>query len=632
MRTSDSNRSLTLRAMSQGLVLLVQSQINRLKSMQVIGALALTVVVLVTYQPALNIGFWYDDYSILEMAGRPAWSQFAVSSFDPRVQQIWYRPVRQVQWRIEYMLWGSDALWYHVVQNLLHLSNCLLLFALIWRLSRKWRAGFLGALIYSILPAHSLSVFWLGTPDALASFFYLLAIWLWLGYLEKGSSLRLGLIFASFVLGLLAKEVDLTLPITLLLVDRWLVAKPARREEWVLRNAPFFSFLPIWAILEWNVITGKLASEASRADWMGVVSNLGYYVGALSFPWASDSAIRYVTLTALAGLFLYAFIARKHRLLFLGVVGALSVVPMASSLGTGSRYLYLPLMVSAAGIGIIVESLHSWVRKHFSNHALAFLMSSVLILVITLVTWLESYETAQAAEGFSTLARETRLQFRPIFQRHASFEPDTLLYFIEPPFSSYNVSGLMFLRYGANVTVKGNDVEGIAGLRPHNATYVFYPGDQGALKEQRVDQTATATVDPPLPVQFGSGISLDGFEVVNTNAKQGDAIVLILYWRALHKIDKDYTVFAHLLDEKGAIISGYDSQPRRGNWPTTLWQPGHLVEDAIILPITSDVPAGQDYRIEVGMYYLPTMERLPVASAGIEGRNAVVFSSFSVEP
>jgi hypothetical protein len=610
----------------------VRSQISRMGWVPFLGAFVISIVALITYYPALNIGFWFDDFNLLEMAGRPTWSEFLVSSFDPRVQQIWYRPIRQVQWRIEYMLWGGDAFWYHVSQNLLHLFNCVLLFALVWRLSRNWRAGLIGALIYSVLPAYSISVFWLGTPDALASFFYLLAIWFWVDYLQNGSSLKLALTFLSFVIGLLTKEIDLTLPLTLLLVDRWLVAKPTPWKNWAARNVLFFSFLPVWAILEWNVLSGKLAIESSRADWLSVISNLGYYFSALSFPWAIDSAVRYLTLSVLVGLFIYAFITRKFRLLFLGVVGALSVIPMASSLGTSSRYLYLPLLVSAAGIGIIVESLHAWVQNHFSNRILAFLMSGVLVLIVAFATVSESYETAQAAEGFSTLARQTRLQFRPIFQNHASLEPDTFLYFIEPPFSSYNISGLMFLRYGASVTVEGNDIQGRAGLRTHKATYVIYPDEQSVLKEQRVDQSAVANVDPSLPVQFGSGISLDGFEVVNTQARPGEAIILILYWRALHKVDKDYTVFAHLLDNKGAIIEGYDSQPRRGTWPTTGWQPGYLVTDAIIFPITSDLPAGHGYRIEAGLYYLPTLERLSIADSGNDGKNAVVFSSFSVEP
>jgi len=629
---SDSDRWSPLSTARQRLVLRVQSQIKRLGLMPLIAAFAISAVVLVTYYPTLNVGFWHDDYNHLESGGRPGWSEFLINIFDPRVLRSWYRPVQELQWRIEYILFGSDAFWYHVVHLSVHLVNCVLLFALIGRLSRSWRAGFVGALVYSGLSAYSLSVFWLAVPDPLASFFCLLAIWLWMDYLEQHSWWRSGLAFASFVMGVLTKEIVFTLPITLMLVDRWLVAKPSRWQKWATRIAPFFAFLPIWAILEWNVLVHKLTVESSRSDWLGVVSNLGFYVGALAFPWAIDSAIRYLTLLVLVGLFLYALLTRKFRILSLGAIGALSIIPMVSSLEPGARYLYLPLMVSAAGIGIIVDRLQEVIRGHFSNRILASLMSGVLVLAVTFTALTESYETAQAAEGFSGFTRQMRLQFRSIFQQHPTFQPNTLLYFVEPPFSSYNVSGLVFLRYGANVTVKGNDVEGTAGFRTYTSSFVIYSGDQGELKEQQVDQSASANIDPPLPVQFGSGISLDGFEVVRTHARPGEPIILILYWRALHKIDKDYTVFTHLLDANGAIVAGNDSQPRRGNWPTTLWQPGHLVEDAIILPITSDVPAGQGYRIEVGLYYLPTSERLTIAGSVSAGKNVVVFSSFDVKP
>jgi hypothetical protein len=132
------------------------------KFLPLIGALVIGVVVLVSYHPALPIGFWYDDYSHLEMAGRPTLPEFLTNIFDPRVPRLWYRPFQQLQWRIEYALWGSDALPYHAVQNLMHLLDCLLLSALIARLSHNWRAGFLGALIYGVLPTYTLAVFWLG--------------------------------------------------------------------------------------------------------------------------------------------------------------------------------------------------------------------------------------------------------------------------------------------------------------------------------------------------------------------------------------------------------------------------------------------------------------------------------------
>ncbi len=252
---------------------------------------------------------------------------------------------------------------------------------------------------------------------------------------------------------------------------------------------------------------------------------------------------------------------------------------------------------------------------------------------IVLVLVSESQATADSADGFSYTARQERMQLRPIFQANSSFPPNTLAYFVDPPFATYVISGMMFLRYGPNVTVAGNDYEAYANLRQSAFAIVFYPDEEGNLREQAVDRAAAATADPALPVQFGPYILLEGFEVVNTRANIGQALILILYWRALGQVDRNYTVFAHLLDASGTMIAGSDSQPHRGNWPTSLWEPGHLVEDAVVIPITSDVPSGSRYRVEVGMYYLPTMERLSILKENQNvGRDAVDFDAFGVEP
>jgi len=63
-----------------------------------------------------------------------------------------------------------------------------------------------------------------------------------------------------------------------------------------------------------------------------------------------------------------------------------------------------------------------------------------------------------------------------------------------------------------------------------------------------------------------------------------------------------------------------------------VWGADSLNIDAIVLPITSDTPPGRDYRIEIGFYYLPTQERLPVVDVSNNPVNAVIFESFSVEP
>jgi hypothetical protein len=48
-----------------------------------------------------------------------------------------------------------------------------------------------------------------------------------------------------------------------------------------------------------------------------------------------------------------------------------------------------------------------------------------------------------------------------------------------------------------------------------------------------------------------------------------------------------------------------------GDYPTSFWDIGEVVEDEYILAINEDAPAGL-YWLEVGMYELATEQRLPV--------------------
>ncbi|HID61481.1 MAG TPA: DUF2142 domain-containing protein [Anaerolineae bacterium] len=84
---------------------------------------------------------------------------------------------------------------------------------------------------------------------------------------------------------------------------------------------------------------------------------------------------------------------------------------------------------------------------------------------------------------------------------------------------------------------------------------------------------------------------------------------LRLYWQALSKMNEDYTVFVHWLDEEGRILTQQDNQPRSGTYPTGLWDEGEIVEDRYHLV----VPAGRPPVIlAVGMYRLETLERLAI--------------------
>ncbi len=107
---------------------------------------------------------------------------------------------------------------------------------------------------------------------------------------------------------------------------------------------------------------------------------------------------------------------------------------------------------------------------------------------------------------------------------------------------------------------------------------------------------------------------------------------MLLYWRALGKISEDYTVFVHLVNERGEIIAQQDAPPKNGNAPTSSWGVGQLIVDAHVVTIPIDAPAGSIYRLEVGLYDAGTMRRLEIRDLG-DGAigDTLVIQPFRVE-
>ena len=64
----------------------------------------------------------------------------------------------------------------------------------------------------------------------------------------------------------------------------------------------------------------------------------------------------------------------------------------------------------------------------------------------------------------------------------------------------------------------------------------------------------------------------------------------------------------------GSVRGQHDNMPVRNQLPTTCWQPGEFVTAPYKISVAPDAPPGV-YTLEVGMYYLPTGERLPVAGS-----------------
>jgi len=109
-------------------------------------------------------------------------------------------------------------------------------------------------------------------------------------------------------------------------------------------------------------------------------------------------------------------------------------------------------------------------------------------------------------------------------------------------------------------------------------------------------------------VEFGDRIMLLGYD---RELLEDNELGLVLYWQAERPLDDNWTVFVHIVDSTGTLITQRDSQPRDGSYPTSIWDPGEIVDDRHSLALPSGLPEGE-YQVVVGLYSLESGERLSV--------------------
>lgn len=128
----------------------------------------------------------------------------------------------------------------------------------------------------------------------------------------------------------------------------------------------------------------------------------------------------------------------------------------------------------------------------------------------------------------------------------------------------------------------------------------------------------------PVSYRFGGQIELVGFEIAPRRVRPGEAVRLILYWRALRSVEHDYTVFTHILEPPQTLWGQEDRPPTP---PTSRWQAGTVYRESYTLRVKPEAPPGF-YEIEIGLYRPETGERLRLA----DGRDFLIIGRIRVEP
>jgi len=166
----------------------------------------------------------------------------------------------------------------------------------------------------------------------------------------------------------------------------------------------------------------------------------------------------------------------------------------------------------------------------------------------------------------------------------------------------------------------------IAGLAPAHIIPPAY-AQPAMLSEEEV-----LALSPRVDVTFGDGIiRLLSYHVDRDEAAPGDQVAVTFYWQCLQKMDADYSVFLHLLDENDVIVAQRDMYPGQGTYPTSLWSPGEVFADTFVLalPATTHTPVTGQFA--VGFYQYGEGSRLRVTSgAGVVLGDMLRFGSLTI--
>ncbi|MFH1616265.1 MAG: tetratricopeptide repeat protein [Planctomycetota bacterium] len=143
---------------------------------------------------------------------------WAFTTFD---QSNWH-PLTWLSHMADCELFGLAPGPHHMVNVLLHLLNTVGLFYVFYRMTnRLWTTAFIASL-FALHPLHIESVAWISErKDVLSTFFWILTMILYLGYIRCPQRKRYWLVIVCYALGLMAKPMLVTLPVVLILLDFW---------------------------------------------------------------------------------------------------------------------------------------------------------------------------------------------------------------------------------------------------------------------------------------------------------------------------------------------------------------------------------------------------------------------------
>jgi len=330
--------------------------------------------------------------------------------------EFWH-PLTWLSLMFDTWTWQGRPAGYLITNLMFHLLNTWLLFFILYRTTGSPMKSIFTAALFALHPLHVESVAWVSErKDVLSTCFWMLTTAIYVSYVQKKGTCRNIVCHVTFLLGLMAKPMIVTLPLVLLLIDFWPLGRWNRERSGKSFGRNLWYFILEKRFFICLALAGGLLTIIAQAKGKGLVGQevfpmgdrfanalISYVIYLRQMILPRDLSVFYplptyfsVWKTALAGLIIVlatVWIVRMRKQYPFVLTGWLwyivTLLPVIGFIKIGDfahadRYTYIPLV----GIGIIV----SWgvpelmSRLRYREKILSVLATLVLML-LSFTTW-----------------------------------------------------------------------------------------------------------------------------------------------------------------------------------------------------------------------------------------------------
>jgi len=176
----------------------------------------------------------------------------------------YWQPLTWLSHMLDCQLFGLNPGPPHLESAAIHALNTVLLFLLLlYATGAEWRSSVVAAL-FALHPLRVESVAWIAERrDVLCGLFSILTLWAYVWYAGRpGSRKRFAAVMAAFWLALMSKPMAIPLPLAMLLLDRWPLARfqRATARKLILEKIPLFLSAAVAALLTMIGNYGKVVT------------------------------------------------------------------------------------------------------------------------------------------------------------------------------------------------------------------------------------------------------------------------------------------------------------------------------------------------------------------------------------